>query len=101
MIRERDLKPLVGGDKVLARAGDQQVWNEATVLARSCQPRSYIVDSEGSQLQRNRTQMKSVPSSSDPVLDADLQEDQSEIKTAVASGCWKTNNNSKDPRTNP
>ncbi|KAF6027133.1 hypothetical protein EB796_014555 [Bugula neritina] len=59
--------------------------NEATVLARSSQPRSYIVDSEGSQLRRNRTQLKSVPSSSGPVLDADLQEDQSEVTTAVAT----------------
>jgi len=42
----KDLKPLVGGDKMLVRAGDQQVWNEATVLARSSQPRFYIVDSE-------------------------------------------------------
>ncbi|KAF6038078.1 hypothetical protein EB796_003613 [Bugula neritina] len=57
--RAKDLKPLVGGDKVLVRAG--------------------------SQLRRNRTQLKSVPSSSDPVLDADLQEDQSEVTTAVAT----------------
>jgi len=68
----KELEPLVGGDKVLVRAGDQQVWNEATLLARSSQPRSYIVDSEGSQLLKNRTQLKSVPSSSNPVLDAAL-----------------------------
>ncbi|KAF6024142.1 hypothetical protein EB796_017537 [Bugula neritina] len=83
--RAKDLKPLVGGDKVLVRAGDQQVWNEVTVLARSSQPQSYIVDSEGSKFRRNRTQLKSVLSSSDPVVDADIQEDQSQVTTAVAT----------------
>ncbi|KAF6036591.1 hypothetical protein EB796_005102 [Bugula neritina] len=57
----KELEPLVGGDKVLVRAGDQQVWNEATLLARSSQPRFYIVDSEVS-TRKNRTQLKSVPS---------------------------------------
>jgi len=36
-------------------------------------------------LRRNRIQLKSVPSSSDPVLDADIQEDQSQVTTAVAT----------------
>jgi len=76
---------LVEGDKVLVKAGDQKVWNEATVLARSSQRRCYIVDSEGSQPRRNSTQLKFVPPSSDPVLDADLQEDQSKVTTAVAT----------------
>jgi len=55
------------------------------VLARSSQPRSYIVDSEGSLLRRNRIKLKSVPSSSNPVLGKDIQEDQSQVTTAVAT----------------
>ncbi|KAK3702003.1 hypothetical protein QZH41_007698 [Actinostola sp. cb2023] len=64
----KPLNPLRPGDKIHLRDESQNIWIPGTVTAKTEQPRSYIVDVNGSQYRRNRRDILDArdPTNTDP-----------------------------------
>ena len=57
-----DLKPLYSGQPVNIYRPETKTWTPGSIVSRTSQPRSYIVSTEeGTQLRRNRVQLREVP----------------------------------------
>lgn len=58
--RARNLEPLEEGEDVLMRTNKESQWSKGTIVAKTTQPRSYVVDTGTTQLRRSRTHLKPV-----------------------------------------
>nr|KAG5701917.1 hypothetical protein BaRGS_014982 [Batillaria attramentaria] len=57
----RSLPDLQPGDSVLLKKDDEKEWKQPAEVIRQVAPRSYLVQTEGGQLRRNRRHLKSCP----------------------------------------
>ncbi|KAK3741172.1 hypothetical protein QZH41_002992 [Actinostola sp. cb2023] len=74
----KPLNPLRPGDQIHLRDESQNIWIPGTVTAKTEQPRSYIVDVNGSQYRRNRRDILDArdPTNTDPLPTVVPQEPQ-------------------------
>ncbi|KAK3741612.1 hypothetical protein QZH41_006978 [Actinostola sp. cb2023] len=74
----KPLNPLRPGDQIHLRDESQNIWIPGTVTAKTEQPRSYIVDVNGSQYRRNRRDILDArdPTNTDPLPTVAPQEPQ-------------------------